>query len=84
MTVFGVILGAFLIYGGFQFFTNYFSNLDTEKIEERKRLFDQVMDWAEKYDTYSEEDQKKIAEFEKMFNKLDDEQKRKSTRFSCP
>lgn len=35
------------------------------------------MDWAEKYDTYSEEDQKKIAEFEKMFNKLDDEQKRK-------
>ena len=77
VTVFGVILGAFLIYGGFQFFTNYFSNLDTEKIEERKRLFDQVMDWAEKYDTYSEEDQKKIAEFEKMFNKLDDEQKRK-------
>lgn len=46
-------------------FHELFFEFRYRKIEERKRLFDQVMDWAEKYDTYSEEDQKKIAEFEK-------------------
>lgn len=75
--VFGIILGAFLIYGGIQLFNNYMANADNERTEERERLFEQVKAWAEKYDSYSNDEKKNIVDYEKMFNKLDDEQKRK-------
>lgn len=74
--VFGLVLGAFLIYGGFQLFSNYMAAADSEKSEERQKLFDQVKAWAEKYDTYDDEEKRKITEYEKMFNKLSDDQKR--------
>lgn len=74
--VFGLVLGAFLIYGGLQLFNNYIAAADSEKSEERQKLFDQVKAWAENYDSYDDEEKRKITEYEKMFNKLSDDQKR--------
>ncbi len=77
MLIFGAVLCALLLFGVVQLANNYMTGNESEKAAERQKIYDELAAWADTYNPDDETDAKSILDYEKMFNRLDDEQKEK-------
>lgn len=75
MIVLAVIVGCALIFGAGRFVWNLFQNEIISS--DSNEYYNELKEWAENYDTYSDEEKARITEYEQKYNQMTDDQKQK-------
>lgn len=75
--VVGVLLVSLLIFGGMKLMTGGLSSSDEKTSEVQKKNYQELLDFANNYDSLSSSDQKEIVDLESKYNSLTRKQREK-------
>lgn len=71
--ILGLILVGLVIFGVTRAISNFVDNDESSEVQEQ--YYQEIIEWAQGYNTYTDEEKNDITEFEKKYNKLTKEQK---------